>query len=79
MANRLMLSPGKATIANTANGPVTVYSTNIEKLELGGIVLYNVPAQINPGMNGLDEVLLGMSALSQLEFRQRDGKLELFQ
>lgn len=77
MARKLKLTPGKASIANTANGSVKVFNTNIEKLELGNIVLYNVPAQINPGMNGLGEVLLGMSALSRLEFRQRDGTLEL--
>lgn len=79
MARRLNLEPGRSVIASTANGPVEVFTTRIEKLELGGIVLYNVPAQLNPGMNGLGEVLLGMSALSQLEFRQRDGKLELIQ
>ncbi|MBN0322036.1 TIGR02281 family clan AA aspartic protease, partial [Pseudomonas aeruginosa] len=33
---------------------------------------------IAPGMDG-DEVLLGMSALKQLEFTQRDGTLVLRQ
>ncbi|MDA3165056.1 TIGR02281 family clan AA aspartic protease, partial [Pseudomonas aeruginosa] len=35
-------------------------------------------ALIAPGMDG-DEVLLGMSALKQLEFTQRDGTLVLRQ
>jgi aspartyl protease family protein len=37
-----------------------------------------VAALIAPGMGG-DEVLLGMSALKQLEFTQRDGSLMLRQ
>ncbi|MBT8148751.1 MAG: retroviral-like aspartic protease family protein, partial [Gammaproteobacteria bacterium] len=63
----------------TANGPVKVYSTRIGKLQLGDIVLYDVPADLNPGMDGSNEILLGMSALSQVEFSQRDGVLLLSQ
>ncbi len=79
MATRLKLASGQPGIAMTANGPVTVYSTRIAKLQLGDIVLYDVPADLNPGMNGSDEILLGMSALSQVEFSQRDGQLFLSQ
>jgi aspartyl protease family protein len=63
----------------TANGPVTVYSTRIAKLQLGEIVLYDVPADLNPGMNASNQILLGMSALSQVEFSQRDGMLLISQ
>jgi len=41
-------------------------------------VLTNVEALIAPGMGG-DDVLLGMSALKQLEFTQRGGTLMLRQ
>jgi len=46
--------------------------------QLGEILLHDVAALITPGMDG-DEVLLGMSALKQLEFTQRDGTLVLRQ
>jgi len=79
MASRLQLTQGKPGIAMTANGPVTVYSTRIAKLQLGEIVLYDVPADLNPGMNASNQILLGMSALSQVEFSQRDGMLLISQ
>ncbi|NNL57236.1 MAG: TIGR02281 family clan AA aspartic protease [Pseudomonadales bacterium] len=79
MAKRLQLKRGEPGIAMTANGPVKVYSTRIGKLQLGDIVLYDVPADLNPGMDGSNEILLGMSALSQVEFSQRDGVLLLSQ
>lgn len=62
--------------AMTANGVVTVHNTRIERLELGPIALQDVRASINPAM---DEriVLLGMSALRQVEFTQRGNELTL--
>ena len=62
----------------TANGPVTVYDTIINQLTIGDIVLYNVPASINTGMQGTG-ILLGMSALSQVEFVQSGDYLTLRQ
>ena len=50
----------------------------MQDLRLGDIRLIQVPAIIVPGMDG-NEVLLGMSALKQLEFTQRDGTLVLRQ
>ncbi len=79
LGDKLGLERGPAGTAYTANGPVTVYRTTIDQLELGSIVLYDVDADLNPGMNGMNEILLGMSALSQLEFTQRDGQLILKQ
>ena len=60
----------------TANGDVTVYKTDIAQLSLGNIFLYNVAAHINPGMKA-DEILLGMSALKQLDFHQTGKQLIL--
>ncbi len=78
LANKLKLQKGTSHIAATANGNVRVYSTTIDRLQLGTIELYNVRASINPGMRG-NEALLGMSALSAVEFRQINGQLILRQ
>ncbi|MES2821388.1 MAG: TIGR02281 family clan AA aspartic protease [Pseudomonadota bacterium] len=78
LAERLGLSPGAAVEVLTANGRAMGRRTRLRHLQLGEIGLDNVAALIVPGMDG-DEVLLGMSALRQLEFTQRDGTLVLRQ
>jgi aspartyl protease family protein len=60
----------------TANGTVTVYKTQIDQLSIGNIFLYNVAAHINPGMKS-DAILLGMSALKEVEFSQKGKQLTL--
>ena len=72
------LKPGAKSRARTANGIVEVYQTRIDSLRLGAIHLRQVRASINPGMDG-DEILLGMSALKQVEFTQRGDRLTLRQ
>ena len=72
------LRKGSPSIAATANGNVTVYGTIIDQLKIGDITLYGVRASINPGMPP-PAILLGMSALKQIEFVQRDGTLTLRQ
>ena len=79
MAAKLGLIKGQRGYANTANGKAVSYNTQIEKLQFGDIVLYDVTANISPGMNSMNEILLGMSALSQLEFSQKNGQLYLVQ
>lgn len=78
VARRAGLEPGYAGQANTANGVVTVYSTSINELALGNIELSNIRASITPSMPG-DTILLGMSALQQIEFTQRGSTLTLRQ
>ncbi|MDH4555084.1 TIGR02281 family clan AA aspartic protease [Pseudomonas sp. BN417] len=78
LAERLGLAPGAPVTLSTANGRVTGQRTQLQDLRLGDIRLTQVPAIIVPGMDG-EEVLLGMSALKQLEFTQRDGTLVLRQ
>ncbi len=78
LAEKIGLQKGRSQMAMTANGSVRVYSTVIDQLQLGDIRLINVRASINPGMRG-NEVLLGMSALSAVEFRQSNGQLILRQ
>ena len=70
LANRLNLSPGMRQRVRTANGTITVAQTHISELAIGEIKLFDIDANLNPGMRG-NEILLGMSALKQLEFSQK--------
>ena len=76
-ARRLGLTYGARGRAMTANGPVTIFQTRINELHLGKIRLTNIDASINPNMEGA--ILLGMSALGQIEFSQRADTLTLKQ
>lgn len=78
LSDKLGLRSGAPQMVNTANGVVETRATTIHELRLGTITLNNVRANINPGMHG-DEILLGMSALKNIEFTHRDGTLTLKQ
>jgi aspartyl protease family protein len=78
VAREASLEAGFAGQAVTANGVVTVYSTAVDELILGNIYLHNIDASITPSMGG-DTILLGMSALKQVEFTQRGSTLTLRQ
>ena len=76
IANQAGLRRGTSSRASTANGLVTVYSTLVDELTLGNIVLEAVNASITTSMDG-NTILLGMSALRQVEFSQRGNVLTL--
>lgn len=76
LADQLGLKRGAPMRYQTANGTITGFLTNIDRLELGNLVLHNVPASINPAYQGND-ILLGMSVLKRLEFTQRGDTLTL--
>ncbi len=78
LAKKLGLNPGRKKRAITANGVVDIRDTRIESLQLGTIKLNNVRASIHPGMTGTD-ILLGMSALKDLELTQRGATLTIKQ
>ncbi len=78
LARKLALAKGAPVILSTANGRTQGYRTRLESLQLGEIRLRDVRALVVPGLDG-DQVLLGMSALKQLEFTQRSGTLLLRQ
>lgn len=78
VAQRLQLPQGRRFQVNTANGTADSFATTIARLQLGDIELRDVAAGIVPGMGGAD-ILLGMSALQQLEFSQQGGELILRQ
>ncbi|QOL25885.1 TIGR02281 family clan AA aspartic protease [Thalassotalea sp. LPB0316] len=74
IAKQLYLEPQGSYLVNTANGRIKVYRTTLSTLRIGEITLYNVAANINPAMDS-DEILLGMSALKQVEFSQTGNQL----
>ena len=78
VADQLGLKQGTKRYAKTANGTVAVYNTLIEHLAIGDIELHDLTASINPAMEG-KVILLGMSALSRIEFSQQADRLILRQ
>jgi len=78
LAEELGLTRGAPVTLMTANGQTTGFRTRLESLVLGKIVLHDVRAIVAPGFAS-DQILLGMSALKQLEFTQRAGTLVLRQ
>ncbi|PNA01653.1 MULTISPECIES: TIGR02281 family clan AA aspartic protease [Pseudomonas] len=78
LARDLELARGAAVQLSTANGRTQGYRTRLDSLQLGDIHLRDVRALVVPGLDG-QGVLLGMSALKQLEFTQRGGTMLLRQ
>lgn len=78
LAEQLALPKGAPVTLSTANGRAQGYRTQIDRLQLGAIVLRNVRAVAAAGLEG-EQVLLGMSALNKLEFTQRGGTMLLRQ
>lgn len=78
VAVRAGLIAGRQSQAATANGMISVSSTSIEELKIGNILLRGVSASIASNMPG-ETILLGMSALRQVEFSQRGRTLTLRQ
>ncbi len=78
IARRIDLNQGIAMPVQTANGIAHVYATDLDSVDLGGIELKNIRANINPFMQ-TDEVLLGMSFLKYLDFSQQGDQLVIRQ
>ena len=70
----LQLEAGPAFTVLTANGKATAYTTRIDELKIGEIVLKDTRASLNPGL-GNGAILLGMNILKHMELIQRDGVL----
>lgn len=78
VADAIGLKYGQPVSVNTANGTAKAYMTTIDNLTIGKLQFGAMRATIVPGMQG-DELLLGMNALKQVEFTQREGRLTLKQ
>ncbi len=76
IAAQMGLKKGTQVQVGTANGSIKVYSTILDSVQLGHIVLKNVRGHINPFMNG-QTALLGMSFLKHLELQQSGDTLKL--
>ncbi|MCF2948682.1 TIGR02281 family clan AA aspartic protease [Paraglaciecola aquimarina] len=76
LAEQLSLQKGNSSWVQTANGRVQVFQTRIQRLTIGEIQLTDIAAHLNPAMHD-GQILLGMSALKQLEFTQRGEWLTL--
>lgn len=74
----LGLRRGAAFPTQTANGMSTSYAATLDRVSVGGIELYDIPAGITPGLK-TREILLGMSFLKHIEFTQRGDTLTLRQ
>lgn len=62
----------------TANGVVMAAPTELNRVEVGGLVVHNVAALILPD-KALAQNLLGMSFLSRVRFEHKNGRLVLEQ
>lgn len=76
IAEGLELSKGEELQAHTAGGLVKAYKTVIADLWIGPIHLRDIEASINPSAQ-YPMILLGMSALKQLQISQENGSLHL--
>jgi aspartyl protease family protein len=62
----------------TANGNVMAAPTDLNRVEIGSVVVHNVAALVLPD-EALAQNLLGMSFLSRVRFEHRNGRLILEQ
>jgi aspartyl protease family protein len=74
LAETLSLERGQAINVMTAGGLRTAYTTFIDSISLGGLRLTNIRGSINPAMQG-DAILLGMTFLRHVDFRQQGESL----
>lgn len=77
LAKQLNLENLGTVTMSTANGLSTGYLTRLDELRIGSIVLHDVRASVAPNLSG--EILLGMSALGELDWQQRGDQLILHQ
>jgi aspartyl protease family protein len=69
---------GQRGYGSTAGGIVRAYGVRLDKVQVGGIVEFNVEASVIEGA-GPSDVLLGMSFLQSCDMKRDDDKLELTQ
>jgi aspartyl protease family protein len=80
-AARLSIRPSRREYTvqmKTANGTVMAAPTQLRMVEVGGIIVRDVPAVVMPDA-ALGENLLGMSFLSRVKWTHDRGRLVLEQ
>ena len=76
IADRIGLKRGRRLSYQTANGTISAWQTVADEIQLGPLRIGPVRASINPHVKN-DSVLLGMSFLKQLDFKQQGNTLTL--
>ncbi len=66
---------GRHVLMNTANGQSVAWLVALDRVSIGGIVLYGVEASVHE--QGLPVALLGMSFVNRLDMRREAGDLVL--
>ena len=67
---------GEKTYANTANGVAEVYRVQLDRVQIGDIVLHNIAGLVHSSMD-MPVVLLGMSFLGRLDMQRQGDMLTL--
>lgn len=78
LSSTLGVKRGASVIVQTANGNIQAYKAKLSRVAIGGIILKDVKALLNPSEES-DVILLGMSFLKHIEFTQRGNTLTLRQ
>lgn len=78
MSSILGIERGIAVTVQTANGNLRAYNAKLDRVAIGGIVLQDIKALLNPSEES-NVILLGMSFLKYIEFTQRGNTLTLRQ
>lgn len=76
LADSLSASRGPAFEVLTANGRRRVFATTLDSVSIGPFVRHDVPAHLNPGLQG-DTALLGMTFLKHYELLHRGRTLTI--
>ncbi len=66
---------GRRTMAQTANGPTSVYVINLSSVRVGEVQVYDVAAVVTPAP--MSHVLLGNSFLSRFQMRRDNDVMTL--
>ena len=67
---------GRQGYASTASGVVKTWHVNLNKVQVGGVIISNVKALVNES-DSPTEVLLGMSFLGQLDMKNEGTSMKL--
>jgi len=76
LADKLALTRSSSMQVSTANGVISVHTTILDEVRVGGLIGTDIKAVINPYMDN-NTVLLGMSFLKNLSLTQKSGYLTL--
>lgn len=71
VADRVGLERGREVQYSTANGMVTGYLTELDRVSVGGVAVSDIRGSINPHVN-YDQVLLGNSFLKHVDYSKRN-------